>query len=439
MNSSLQTLKTAARRSVHSPLSEALEQFDRTAARLGLDSGAMQLLRSPRRELRVHVPVRLDDGTTRVFEGIRVQHNDARGPFKGGIRFHPSADAEDVRALAMLMTWKCAVVDLPLGGAKGAIVCDPRNLSLAEQERLCRGWVRQMARNLGPSLDVPAPDMMTSSRHMLWMLDEFEAVFGGKAPGFITGKPVGLGGSPGRAEATGYGVIAVLIEALRRLDIEPASATASIQGFGNVAQHAAKRFVAAGGTVVAVSSWDATKRQPYTFRKLSGIDPTELTQWTDTFGTIDRARAAEHDYEVLPGTAWLEQDVDILIPAALENQITGSNAARVHGAVRVIAEAANGPTTSEASRRLEERGILIIPDIVANAGGVTCSYFEQVQGQSNYYWDRQEVVQKVDSCMKAAYVAVHDRAEREQASLRDGAYLIAVERVARACRERGWV
>ena len=188
-----------------------------------------------------------------------------------------------------------------------------------------------------------------------------------------------------------------------------------------------------------MSSWDAKSVNAHTFRKRSGIDPTQLTQLTDRFGTIDRARAAEHGYEVLPGTAWLEQDVDILIPAALENQITGSNAARVHGAVRVVAEAANGPTTSEASRLLEERGILIIPDIVANAGGVTCSYFEQVQGHSNYYWDRQDVVRKVDSCMKAAYVAVHDRAEREQVSLRDGAYLIAVERVVRACRERGWV
>jgi glutamate dehydrogenase (NAD(P)+) len=436
---SLQTLQTGARTRVKSPLSEALEQFDRAAGRLGLDSGTTQLLRVPRHEHRVHVPVRLDDGTTRVFEGIRIQHNDARGPFKGGIRFHPSADAEDVRALAMLMTWKCAVTDLPLGGAKSAIVCEPRHLSLAEQERLCRGWVRQMARNLGPSLDVPAPDVMTSSQHMLWMLDEFETMFGSKVPAFITGKPVGLGGSPGRAEATGYGVVAVLIEALRRLGVDPAAATASVQGFGNVAQHAAKRFVDCGGTVVSVSSWDAEEGQAYTFRKPSGVDPTELTQLTDRFGTVDRVRAAEHGYEVLPGTTWLEQDADVLIPAAMENQITARNAPRIHGRVRVIAEAANGPTTSEASRLLEERGILVIPDIVANAGGVICSYFEQVQGQSNYYWDRQDVVQKLDSRMTTAFASVHERAEREQVSLRDGAYLIAVERVAHACRERGWV
>jgi glutamate dehydrogenase len=439
VNGSLQTLATRAHAPATNALSEALAQFDRTAVRLGLDSGITQLLRAPLREHRVTVPVRMDDGTTNVFEGIRVQHNDARGPFKGGIRFHPSADADDVRALAMLMTWKCAVVDLPLGGAKGAIVCDPRSLSLAEQERLCRGWVRQMARNLGPQLDVPAPDVMTSGQHMLWMLDEFETIFGGRVPAFITGKPVGLGGSPGRAEATGYGVVAVLLEALRQLGLDHARATASIQGFGNVAQHAAKRFVAAGGTVIAVSSWDAEDRQAYTFRKLSGVDPHALAQLTDRFGTINRSRAAEQGFDVLPGSAWIEQDVDVLVPAALENQITTANALRIHGRVRVIAEAANGPTTLEASRLLEERGILIIPDIVANAGGVTCSYFEQVQGQANYYWDAHDVLQKVDSRMTAAFAAVHERAEREQVSLRDAAYLIAVERVAHACRERGWV
>ena len=417
MNGSLQTLERPAHAPATNTLSEALTHFDRTAVRLGLDLGTTQLLRAPLREYRVMVPVRMDDGTTGVFEGIRVQHNDARGPFKGGIRFHPSADADDVRALAMLMTWKCAVVDLPLGGAKGAIVCDPRSLSLAEQERLCRGWVRQMARNLGPHLDVPAPDVMTSGQHMLWMLDEFEAIFGARMPAFITGKPVGLGGSAGRAEATGYGVVAALLEALRRLDLDHAGATASIQGFGNVAQHAAKRFVRAGGRVIAVSSWDAEDRQAYTFRKLSGLDPDALAQLTDRFGTINRSRAAEQGYELLPGSAWIEQDVDVLVPAALENQITTANAPRIRGRVRIIAEAANGPTTSEASRLLEERGMFIIPDIVANAGGVTCSYFEQVQGQSNYYWNAHDVLQKVDSWITVAFTAVHERAEREQVSL----------------------
>jgi glutamate dehydrogenase (NAD(P)+) len=199
-----------------------------------------------------------------------------------------------VRALAMLMTWKCAVVDLPLGGAKGAVVCDPRELSIGEQERLCRGWVRQMARNLGPALDVPAPDVMTSAQHMLWMLDEYEALFGAKAPAFITGKPLGLGGSPGRVEATGYGVVSVLLEALQRLDIDPIGTTTSIQGFGNVAQHAAKRFVASGGVVIAVSSWDAESKQPYTFRRTTGIDPDQLSKITDRFGTISRTDAVEY-------------------------------------------------------------------------------------------------------------------------------------------------
>ncbi len=418
---------------------EAQGQFDRVAHRLGLAPAATRLLRAPMREHRVLVPVRMDDGTTNVFEGIRVQHNNARGPFKGGIRFHPSATADDVRALAMLMTWKCALMNLPLGGAKGAIICDPRMLSASEQERLCRGWVRQMAGNLGPAFDVPAPDVMTSGQHMLWMLDEFEAIHGVKQPGFITGKPVGMGGSPGRAEATGYGVISVLREAMDRLGLEPGTVTASIQGFGNVAQHAARRLVQLGGTVTAVSSWDAQDSRPYTFRKSSGIDPEALTRLTDRFGTIGRTGAKDAGYEVLPGAAWLEQNVDILIPAALENQITTANAPRIHGQVRIVVEAANGPITAEASHLLEDRGVHVIPDILANAGGVTCSYFEQVQGNSNYYWSGDEVLHKLDSWMTAASAAVHERAGAEQVSLRDGAYLIAIDRVARACRERGWV
>jgi len=274
---------------------------------------------------------------------------------------------------------------------------------------------------------------------MLWMLDEFEAIHGVKLPGFITGKPVGMGGSPGRAEATGYGVIAVLREALDRFGLKPTTVRASIQGFGNVAQHAARRFVQLGGTVNAVSSWDAQDSKAYTFRKSSGIDPDALTRLTDRFGTIDRARAEDDGYEVLPGSAWLEQDVDILIPAALENQITSANVPRIHGQVRMVVEAANGPVTAEASDLLEDRGVHVVPDILANAGGVTCSYFEQVQGNSNYYWSAEDVLHKLDTWMTAASAAVHERAGGEQVSLRDAAYLIAIDRVARACRERGWV
>jgi glutamate dehydrogenase (NAD(P)+) len=420
-------------------LGGAQAQFDRVADRLRLDPATRALLRSPMREHHFAIPVRMDDGTSHVFRGIRVQHNDARGPYKGGIRFHPSTTVDDVRALAMWMTWKCAVLDLPLGGAKGLVVCDPRSLSVGEQERLCRGWVRQMARNLGPLLDVPAPDVMTSSQHMLWMLDEFEVIHGTKLPGFITGKPVGMGGSPGRAEATGYGVVVVLREALTLLGLEPKATSASIQGFGNVAQHAARRYVESGGTLTAVSSWHAGDQRAYTVRKAAGVDPDALVHITDAFGSIDTNRAEDLGYEVRPGSAWLEEDVDILIPAALENQITPANAARVHGRVKVIVEAANGPITSDASAVLEERGILVVPDVLANAGGVTCSYFEQVQGNTNYYWESDEVLRKLDSGMTAGCTAVCEMAEREQVSLRDAAYVIAIERVARACRERGWI
>jgi glutamate dehydrogenase (NAD(P)+) len=438
VTSSVKTSETTTIERARTPLDEVLEQFDRAALALGLDSGAAQLLRVPLREHRVSVPVRMDDGSTSVFEGIRVQHNDARGPFKGGVRFHPSANVDDVRALAMLMTWKCAVVGLPLGGAKGAIVCDPQTLSLAEQERLCRGWVRQMARNLGPALDVPAPDVMTSAQHMLWMLDEYEAIFGAKAPAFITGKPVGLGGSHGRTEATGHGVVAVLLEAMTRLDLEPRDMSVSIQGFGNVAQHAANRLVGSGVTVTAVSSWDAKEQQAFTFQKASGIDPAELSQLTDRFGSVSREAATARGYEVLPGSAWLEQEVDVLIPAAMEHQLTAANVSRVHGRVRLVVEAANNPTTAQADRILADRGIAVIPDIVANAGGVTCSYFEQVQGHTNYYWKREDALEKVDGLLSAGFSDVHERADREAVSLREAAYLVAVERVAHACRQRGW-
>lgn len=422
-----------------SVLDEAYAQFERGAERLRLEPAARELLRMPMREHHVAIAVRMDDGTTRVFRGIRAQHNDARGPFKGGVRFHPEASVDEVRALAMLMTWKCAVLDLPLGGAKGAVICDPRALSVREQERVCRGWVRQMANNLGPAFDVPAPDVMTSGQHMLWMLDEFEAIHGTKQPGFITGKPVGMGGSPGRAEATGFGVIAVLRDALHRLDVDVEATTASIQGFGNVALHAAKRYVEMGGTVVAISSWHAGDGQAYTFRKSSGLDIAALAGITDRFGSIDKDRAIELGCDLLPGSAWMEQAVDILIPAALENQITDANAGRVHGQVRVLVEAANGPVTSDAARILEDRGVLVIPDIVANAGGVTGSYFEQVQGNSNYYWNREHVLEKLDAWITTAAAAVHETSEREQVPLRDAAYLIAIDRVARACRERGWI
>jgi glutamate dehydrogenase len=421
------------------PFEMAQAQFDNVADILELDRGTRELLRNPLREYSFAIPVRMDDGTTQVFRGFRVQHNDARGPSKGGLRFHPAETLDTVRALATWMTWKCAVVDIPLGGGKGGVICDPHNLSMQEQERICRGFVRQLARNVGPIQDVPAPDVMTSPQHMLWMLDEFEAIHGKRYPGFITGKPVGMGGSLGRTEATGYGVIFTLREALTCMDIRAEDTIASIQGFGNVAQYAARLYQDYGGTVVCVSCWDQDDQCSYTYRKMDGIDIDQLLSITDRFGGIDRNKARELGYEVLPADAWIEQDVDILLPNAIENQITGENVRKISDRVKIIAEGANGPTTPEADEVLEERGIFVIPDFLANAGGVTCSYFEQVQCNMNYFWEREDVLSRLDTKMTSAFHAVYELAKKRNLFMRDAAYVIAVDRVARACRDRGWV
>ena len=417
----------------------AQAQFDRVAEYLGLDQPTRDLLRYPLREFQFAIPVRMDDGSVKVFRGFRVQHNDARGPGKGGIRFHPLETIDTVRALSMWMTWKCAVVDIPLGGAKGGVICDPHNLSALEQERICRGWVRQVTKDVGPILDVPAPDVMTNAQHMLWMLDEFETIHGGRFPGFITGKPVGMGGSLGRTEATGYGVVFTIREALKEMGVRPEHTEASVQGFGNVARYAIELYQRLGGRVVAVSCWDQADQCSYTYRKRAGIDLAQLLSITDRFGGINKLRAQELGYELLPGDAWLEQEVDILLPAALENQLTGDNIRRISPRVRIIAEGANGPTMPEADAFLRERDILVIPDFLANAGGVTCSYFEQVQSNTNYFWDKDEVLGKLDVKMTAAYFAVSELARREKLYMRDAAYAIAIGRVARACRDRGWV
>jgi glutamate dehydrogenase len=423
----------------YNPFETAQRQFDHVADLLGLDAPTRDLLRVPLREYQFSIPIRTDSGTVRVLRGFRVQHNDARGPSKGGIRFHPLETIDTVRALAMWMTWKCSVVDIPLGGAKGGVVCDPHDLSAREQEQICRGWVRQIARDVGPERDVPAPDVMTNAQHMLWMLDEWEVIHGRRAPGFITGKPVGLGGSLGRTEATGYGVVFTLREALKALAIAPDQTTASVQGFGNVAQYAIRLYTRLGGRVVAVSSWDQADRTSYMFRKQPGVDIDELVAITDRFGGIDKEKARARGYEVLPGEAWIEQPVDVLIPAALENQITGDSAPRIHPRVRIVAEGANGPTAPDADAVLQDRGIFVIPDFLANAGGVTCSYFEQVQSNMNYYWDKDEVLAKLDVKMTSAFHAVADLAASRKLFMRDAAYVIAINRVAQACRDRGWV
>ncbi len=421
------------------PFTMAQAQFDKAADLLGLDQAVRDLLRQPMREYHFSLPIRMDDGSTKVFRGFRIQHNDARGPCKGGIRFHPQETVDTVRALAMWMTWKCAVVNIPLGGAKGGVICSPHGLSMREQEALCRAWVRAVARNVGPVTDVPAPDVMTNAQHMLWMLDEFEHLHGGKYPGFITGKPVGMGGSLGRTEATGYGVVFTIREAMKELGIKPQDTIASVQGFGNVAQYAIELYQQIGGKVIAVSCWDEGDQTAYTFRKKEGIDLAALRKIADRFGTIDKKKAAALGYEQLPGEAWIEQDVDLLIPAALEHSITGDNAAKISKRVKLIAEGANGPTTPEADHVIQERGIFVIPDFLANAGGVTCSYLEQVQSNMNYFWAKDEVLGKLDVMMTSAFIDVSEMARKRKLYMRDAAYVIAVARVAQACKDRGWV
>ncbi|MDI9514321.1 MAG: Glu/Leu/Phe/Val dehydrogenase [Bacillota bacterium] len=425
--------------SPYNPYETAQAQFDKVASQLGLDEAARELLRQPMREYHFLIPVQMDDGSYKVFKGYRIQHNDARGPAKGGIRFHPQETEDTIRALSMWMTWKCSVVDIPLGGGKGGVICDPRTLSEREQEQVCRGYIRQLAKNMGPNLDVPAPDVMTNAKHMLWMLDEFETIHGGRYPGFITGKPVGMGGSLGRTEATGYGVIYVLREALKELEIDITKTTASFQGFGNVAQHAVRLYSQLGGKVIAISCWDNTDKKAYTFRRENGMNIDELTGITDKFGTINKDKALELGYEVLPGDAWIEQNVDILIPAALENQITAENVNKISSQVKVIAEAANGPTTNDADKVINEKGIFVIPDFLANAGGVTCSYFEQVQCNMNYYWEKDEVLEKLDTKMTSAFKAVYELSKTQNLTMRDAAYVIAINRVAQTVKSRGWV
>lgn len=321
----------------------------------------------------------------------------------------------------------------------GGVVCDPHDLSSLEQERIARGWVRQISRNVGPDWDIPAPDLMTSTRHMLWMLDEYEVIHNIRSPGFITGKPVGMGGSLGKREATGFGLMITVREALKDLGIKPEDTLASFQGFGSLAQHAVQLYVRMEGVPMSVSCWNQEDRTAYLFRKKDGIDYEELLSITNLFGEIDKDKAQDMGYECLPGDAWIEQEVDILVPAALGNQITAGNVGRINPKVKLIAEGANNPISPEAESVILGKNIPVIPDLLANAGGVTSSYFEQVQGKMNYYWQRDEVLGKLDVQLTSAYINISNLAKKEKLTLRDAAYVIAVERVARACHERGWV
>ncbi|MEG0571416.1 MAG: Glu/Leu/Phe/Val dehydrogenase [Oscillospiraceae bacterium] len=423
----------------YNPYETAQAQFDNVAKKLDLDSAACELLRQPSREFHFTIPVKMDDGTTKIFNGYRIQHNDARGPAKGGIRFHPHETIDTIRALSMWMTWKCAVVDIPLGGAKGGIICDPHNLSASEQEKLCRGYIRQLSKNIGPNQDVPAPDVMTNGQHMLWMMDEYEMLTGAHYPGTITGKPVGMGGSLGRKEATGYGVIYTLREALNKLNIDIAKTTASLQGFGNVAEYAARMYTQLGGKIVAISSWDQNDKTAYTFINKNGIDIEKMAMIKDSFGTIDKEKAQEMGCSLVDGGEWIAQDVDILLPCALENQVTVDSFAKVSDKVRVLCEGANGPTTLECDALIQAKNIFVVPDFLCNAGGVTCSYFEQVQSNMNYFWSKEEVLEKLDFKMTTAFEAVYAIAKEKNMYMRDAAYVVAINRVAEAVKLRGWI
>jgi glutamate dehydrogenase (NAD(P)+) len=418
----------------------AQAQFDAVAARMKLDKSVAELLRWPMREFRFTIPVRMDDGSLRIFTGFRVQHNDARGPNKGGIRFHASETIDTVRALAMWMTWKCAVADIPLGGGKGGIIVDPSTLSVGEKERLCRGWLDQMWRNLGPRQDVPAPDVGTTPQMMAWMMDEYSKLVGQFTPGMITGKPLGAGGSLGRTEATGYGVTYCIREAMKHLKIDPKGATAAIQGFGNVSQYATIGFTEIlGGKVVCVSCWDNKDKKSYTFFKKDGIDGRFLLTIVDQYGTIDKEAAKKAGYEIEAGEAWMTKDVDVLIPAAIEGQITGENVGTISKKVKIVAEGANGPVTIDADKEFQKRGILDIPDFLCNSGGVTTSYFESVQNDMNYYWPTDEVLSKLDQKISTAFHGVLDMSFKEKVYMRDAAYLVAIDRVVKAMQFRGWI
>jgi len=422
----------------YNPYHNAQTQFDAVAEKLDLDPGMREFLRQPMLETHFTIPVKMDDGTTKTFKGFRIRHNDARGPAKGGIRFHPHETDDTVRALSMWMTWKCATVDIPLGGGKGGIVCDPQSLSKGEMERLCRGYIRGVWNQLGHEKDIPAPDVGTNAQCMLWMMDEYETITAGRYPGVITGKPVGMGGSLGRTEATGFGCIYVLKGLLSNIKLPIESTTASIQGFGNVAEYAARMYTELGGKVIAVSCWNQADKTAYTFKKADGCDIPKLVEIKDQYGSIDKEKAIALGYEVLPGDAWLSQDVDILMPCALENQLTPAVFPNVSKQVKVILEGANGPTTPDCDPLIRERGIILLPDFLANAGGVTCSYFEQVQCNMNYFWSKEEVLEKLEFAMTKAFNAVYELAQEKDVYMRDAAYIIAINRVANAVKLRGW-
>ena len=410
------------------PFEIAQAQLDKAASKLGLDPGVHAVLREPLRELHVSLPVKMDDGSLKVFKGFRVQYNDARGPNKGGIRFHPEETIDTVRALAAWMTWKCAVVDIPLGGGKGGVICNPKEMSDNELEKLSRAYIGQVGRIIGPDKDIPAPDVYTTPQIMAWMMDEFSKITGYNSFGVITGKPLAIGGSEGRGDATARGGAYTVREAAKHLNIDLSKATVAIQGFGNAGQYAATLFASLlGCKIVAVSD---TKGGVYSEH---GIDAKAIVKHKLATGSVTG----------FPGTRpvsnedLLELQVDVLVPAALEGVITGANASRVRA--KIICELANGPTTLEADEILYKNDVFVIPDFLANAGGVTVSYYEWVQNLTNFYWEEDDVHQKLDKKMTKAFKDVLVMSLDYKVDMRIAAYMVSIQRVAEAMKLRGWV
>jgi len=407
------------------PWEVAQRQFDLAADRLNLDPGLRRVLREPRRELTVHFPVHMDDGSVQVFTGYRVQHNLGRGPAKGGLRYHQDVSLDEVKALAMWMTWKCAVVGIPYGGGKGGVIVDPKKLSMKELEGLTRRFATEISIIIGPERDIPAPDVNTNAQTMAWIMDTYSMHVGYTVPGVITGKPVALGGSEGRNEATARGAVYCIVEAAAHLGMDLRRSTVAVQGFGNAGSIAARLISEEGATVVAVSDSTGGIHNP------SGLDVDRVIAWKKEHGTVQGFPGSTD----ITNAEVLETECDILIPAALENQITSRNAGRIKA--RLVAEAANGPTTPDADEILHDRGVFLIPDILCNAGGVTVSYFEWVQDLNRDHWSEMTVNAKLKEIMVKAFDETLAIARKEEVNMRMGAYLLAVQRVADATAMRG--
>ncbi len=403
----------------------AIRQLEAAAHYLNLDRSLLEILKHPRRELTVNFPVKMDDGSIRVFTGYRVHHNPARGPAKGGIRYHPEVTLDEVRALAMWMTWKCAVVNIPYSGAKGGVVCDPKRLSIHELENLTRRYITEISMLIGPESDVPAPDVGTNPQVMAWIMDTYSMHKGYTVPAVVTGKPIAIGGSEGRLEATGRGVMVVADQALQQLGRRLDGARVVIQGFGNVGSSTAKLMHQAGAKVIAISDVRGGIYNP------NGLDIPSLLHCAGRDGCIQAYR----DAELITNEELLELECDVLVPAALHGVITAKNADRIKA--RIIVEAANGPVTPDADEILDDKGVLVVPDILANAGGVMVSYFEWVQDLQSFFWEEEEVNQKLEKAMRRSYQHVAQTAEQNKVNMRMGAYIIGVKRVAEATTIRG--